>query len=153
MANLYEFQERLTKLNNRDTLNKFLFDVIKETQRIALSLQKQQLSDGQDSEGKLLGTYSRETEIISLFEKPSPRQPKREGEPYNLEWTGGFFDNMYLIFGKEEVSFWSKGESTPDLIAKHDDLFGLDDYNMPNYIKNTVLPIFLTKIRKVLQID
>jgi len=61
---------------------------------IAQLVQEEQLSEGKDGDGNLLGTYSRVTEIISLFESPKPIKLKKEGEPFNFEWTGKWFRNM-----------------------------------------------------------
>lgn len=152
MANLQEFQTRLKKLNNRQGLYAIAFKIVKQTQHIALSLQKQQLSEGQDNTGKIIGTYSRATELEALFGDNKPRTAKVEGQPYNFEWSGEFFDNMYLLFGDDEVSFWSKGEAVPDLVEKYDNLLGLDDDNLPNYIRNSILPLLQMEARKVLQL-
>lgn len=152
MANLQEFQTRLKKLNNRQELYAIAFKIVKQTQKIAISLQKQQLSEGQDNEGNIIGTYSRATELESLFGDNKPRTSKEEGQPYNFEWSGGLFDNMFLLFGDDEVSFWSKDSKTPELVEKYDNLLGLDDYNLPNYIRNSILPLLQLEARKVLQL-
>lgn len=153
MATIIQFQERLQTLANREELERLVFYAIKETKKIAISLQKQQLSEGRNNEDKEIGTYSRSTELNYLFGKgPKPRQPKIEGEPYNFEDTGGLFDGMTLQFDKDQVSFWSTDEKTPFLVIKYKGLLGLDEYNLKNYVQNAVFPIFMREFRKVLKI-
>ena len=61
-------------------------------------LVKESLSEGEDSEGNILGFYSKVTEIIALnpseFGVPNPIKPKVAGEPYNLQWAGNLFNSI-----------------------------------------------------------
>lgn len=153
MGSLVQFQKNLQKLDDRKYLNDILFNAIRKTEKIAISLQKQQLSEGRDNQDKVVGTYSRATELESLFGDVKPRQSKREGDPYNFEWTGDFFDGMELLFSSDEVSFWSKDSKTPLLVEKWENIMGLDDINLYNYIQNALYPLIMLQIRKTLQID
>lgn len=150
MGNLIQLQKNLSKLANKEYLIQMLFEAIRDTEEIALSLQKQQLGEGRNNEDESLGTYSRATELIYRFGDKKPRKPKIEGQLYNFEDTGDFFDDMYLLFGKDEVQFWSNDEKTPLLVEKYNNLLGLDDYNLRNYLKNSITPLLIIQVRKVL---
>ena len=150
MGSLITLQKNLQKLANREYLIKILFQAIRDTEKIALSLQKEQLAEGRNNEDKEIGTYSRATDLFYRFSDNKPRKPKIEGQPYNFEDTGDFVDNMYLLFGKDEVQFYSSGEATPILVDRYKNLFGLDDYNLRNYLKNAITPLLIIQVRKVL---
>ena len=61
-------------------------------------LTDEQLGLGLNSKGKLIGRYSKATEGYAADPENRPRQPKIAGEPYNFEWSGGLFDEMFLTF-------------------------------------------------------
>lgn len=151
MATVIEFQKRLAKIADRKAIEKILFDSIRSTEKIALSLQKQQLGDGRDNEDKEIGVYSEATE--NWPRDYQPRKPKIAGQPYNFEDTGGFFDNMKLVFGDGEVSFWSTDSKTPLLADTYGNIFGLDDTNLRNYIQNSIYPLLMLQIRKTLLLE
>ncbi|WP_299116940.1 hypothetical protein [uncultured Winogradskyella sp.] len=116
-----QYIDQLTMVKKE--LPKVARQILKESENeIILLLQETQLAKGLDAEGNLTGTYSRATEIISLFEKPTPRKPKREGEPFNYEATGEFFDTMKLLF-KDAMTY---DIFTPEYKAKE-----LNEY-LPN---------------------
>lgn len=151
MTNLLEFQQGLEKLSNTDYLVELLFNAIRNTEKIALSLQKQQLNEGRDNEDRLIGVYSKSTED-RYGPGNQPRKPKIAGQPYNFEDTGGLFDNMLLLYDDNKVSFWSKDGKTELLVDKYQNLFGLDDYNLRNYLLNSILPVLIPNIKQVLKI-
>lgn len=151
MATIQGFSERLSKLNNIDTLELILFVEIKRYENIFINLNKEQLSKGESATGDLFGTYSKATEEIAKLE--NPRKPKIAGQPYNYEYTGGLFDGFELLVDEHNTQFWSNDEKTPFLVVKYKDLFGLQDDNLQKVISKVILPAFLLQIRKVLQID
>lgn len=80
-------------------------DAIFENAEFIISLlQDNQLSLGKDSYGKYInsggvynGFYKRSTEDFYAKDPYNrPRQPKIAGQPYNMEWTGEFFDSMNI---------------------------------------------------------
>lgn len=150
MGNLSELQKGLQLLSGSDHLLKLLFEAVRATEKVALSLQKQQLSEGYDNKNRLIGTYTKTTE--KLAEGTNPRQPKIAGEPYNFQDTGGLFDDMLLIFEGDNVIFYSEDPKTELLVDKYQNLFGLDDYNLNNYLQNSILPILIEKIKTTLKL-
>ena len=95
MGNLIQLQKNFQKLTNKEYLEQLLFTEIKRYENVFVNLQKKQLSSGEDNEGDLFGTYTQATEEIASLE--NPRKPKKAGEPYNFEYTGGLFDGMELF--------------------------------------------------------
>ena len=139
MGNLSELQKGLQRLSEGDRLLKLLFEAVRATEKVALSLQKQQLSEGYSQKDELIGVYTKTTQNIA--EHRDVRQPKIAGEPYNFEWTGDFFDGMELIFEGDTVRFYSTDTKAELLADKYQNLFGLDDYNLNNYLQNSILPM------------
>ena len=65
-------------------------------------LTDEQLGLGLDAKGKVIGRYSKATEGYAADPENRPRQPKIAGEPFNFEWTGGLFDELYLTFDSKD---------------------------------------------------
>lgn len=151
MNALQVLQKNVHTLSNRAFLEKMVIDAVVQTQKIAISLQKQQLSEGEDSNENIIGKYKRSTELESLFGSPRPIRPKKEGQPYNFEWQGGFFEGMTLLFDDKKVEWWSTDEKTPFLVSKYKDLLGLNTYNFNNYGNNAVFPILEKQAWKILK--
>ena len=152
MATLIQFQQRLQKLISTNKLEQILFEEIRRFENVFVNLQKQQLSDGEDIFEKIVGTYSFATEQIARGE--NPRKPKIAGQPFNFEYTGGFFDGMYLeITSGKEAVFKSKDEKYPLLRAKYKNIFGLQEDNLRKVIKQVILPAFLLQVRKELKLN
>ena len=59
---------------------------------------KEQLADGENADGSIIGTYSPLTEAIyknpSAYGVSTPIMPKIAGEPYNTLWTGSFHKSI-----------------------------------------------------------
>lgn len=68
---------------------------------------KKQLSQGENKERDIIGTYSRLTETISKnperFGVSKPIKPKVFGENYNLQWSGSFFESI-KVNGEEIIA-------------------------------------------------
>ena len=148
MATIAELRKRIAPYKNQKALLDIIFKIVKDNEKIFLSLNKQQLQRGKNNLDGLVGTYTRTTELASLFDSPKPIQPKVEGQPYNFEWTGEWFDNFFLEIQNEEATISSSGDSHKALISKYDGLFGLDDTNKFNVIRNTVFPEFMKEFRR-----
>ena len=73
----------------------------KEVLKLIVDLNKEQLSEGLDSDGLLVGTYRARTEHIArnyqFYGVDKPRKDKIEGQPYNFEWSGRFIDSIFAL--------------------------------------------------------
>ena len=87
-------------------------------------LTDEQLGLGLDSKGKIIGRYSKATEGYAADPENRPRQPKIAGEPYNFEWTGGTFDEMFLTFdSKDTYTLFSYDAKATFLKDTYGDIF------------------------------
>lgn len=103
--------------------------LIKERDKVIQILKNEQLSEGIDSKGKVVGRYSRNTKDYIDPTNP-PRQDKEAGQPYNFEWTGGLFDNFYMEFeDKKSFSLFSEDSKAKMLEKEYGDIFTLTEEN------------------------
>lgn len=150
MATIAQFSQRLSRIANKESLELILFVEIKRYENVFINLNKKQLSQGEDNEGVLFGTYSQATEEIAKSE--NPRKPKKAGQPFNFEYTGGLFDGFELLVDGTQAQFWSKDKKTEELILKYDGLFGLQPDNLKEVISKVIAPAFILQIRKELNL-
>lgn len=128
-----------------DYLRKVLIRRRDEVLRI---LKEDQLSQGIDSKGKIIGKYSKNTPSYIDPTNP-PRQDKIPGEPYNLEWTGGLFDNMYLHFEDfSSFSLFSQDSKAKMLEAEYGDIFTLTKQNNDRINQEILRPEMYEYIRE-----
>ncbi|QQO97048.1 structural protein/putative neck protein [Cellulophaga phage Nekkels_1] len=152
MATIAQASQNWSRIANQAYLTSILLRVIKETEPIAISLQKQQLEEGYNNEEQEIGRYKASSQSIYESEGRTSNKPKIEGELFNFDDTGDFLEGIQLKFTNKEVSFFSTDSKTPELIGKYRNLFGLDPYNFRNYIVNSVLPKFIFQLRKDLKL-
>ncbi len=150
MATLFQFQENLQKLNDQVKLEKILFGLMKQYEAQIVAFNKEQLSKGEDNEGVVFGEYSIHTPDFQ--DKFPARKDKIPGQPYNFEWTGDFFDGMYLLTTDKSAEVWSKDSKTAFLNIEYSGLLGLNDENLQKVIKDLVYPLFMQEIRKILKL-
>lgn len=104
-----------------NTIRQILRDKWPEVLKI---LTDEQLGLGIDSKGKLIGRYSKATEGYAADPENRPRQPKIAGQPYNFEWTGGTFDEMFLTFdSKDTYTLFSYDAKATFLKDTYGDIF------------------------------
>ena len=109
-----------------NSIRKILRDKWPEVLKI---LTEEQLGLGIDSKGKLIGRYSKATDAIasssvSIALGESPRKDKIAGQPYNFEWTGGTFDEMFLTFdSKDTYTLFSYDAKATFLKDTYGDIF------------------------------
>lgn len=153
MSTIAEFEKRITKVADKEFLIEALMASIKDTEEIAISLQRQQLEEGYNRDEQEIGRYSRATELIYLFGGGrKPNKPKIEGELYNFDDTGSFLGGLKLIIENGVAYFTSSDEKTNELLVKYPNMFGLDPFNLNNYLKNAVIPRFIFRIRTELNL-
>lgn len=102
-------QEYIKKLNaSEKRLERVAMKAIMDNKAFILSyLKHEQLGEGLDSFGRLVGEYAATTEEVYAKMSPRPRTAKVAGANYNFEWTGKFFDGMKIkkqVMGFEIIS-------------------------------------------------
>lgn len=111
--------------------------LLKRKAEIIKLLQDKQLGKGLNPQDAIIGRYSKATEAFAKIERP--RKPKKAGEPYNFEWTGGFFDLMYLFFeDTKSYTLLSRDEKIKLIQKKYGDITTLtEEHN--TYINEVIL--------------
>lgn len=128
--NFFEFADNLKKYTPSEFLDDLQISLEKNPYVIAL--QKQQWNEGLDADGKILGRYSKETEILSDGRK-------KEGELFDISDTGETRRKLEL-FAQEESGdllfyFDSDSQALPELLERIGErLFGLQPKNMGQFI-------------------
>lgn len=120
-------QARKILIDNRDEILRILKD--------------KQLGQGLTPSGGIIGKYSKTTEqrANELFGKP--RKPKVAGQPYNLEWTGGFFDEMYMFFeDMKSYSIFSEDGKAELLKSKFGDITTMSDKHNEIVNRDILIP-------------
>jgi len=108
--------------------------VIANMDAIISILEKKQLGIGLNSSGGPLswaygdGTYAKRTEEIAKTEFTV--EPKKEGEPYNFQWTGGTFNGLNLkTLSKNKYSIFSTDGKAAFLRKTYGIIFDLTKEN------------------------
>ena len=126
-------------------LRKILIDKREEVIRI---LKDEQLAEGLNSKGKVIGRYSKNTPDYIDPTNP-PRQDKNPGQPYNFEWTGGLFDNFYLHFeDKTSFSLFSQDSKAAFLEKEYGDIFTLTKQHNERVNQEILRPAMYDEIIK-----
>ena len=150
MATAVQLRARLEPLKDRETVYGLFLDVVKSFEAYLIDLNQIRLEEGQDIFGDEIGRYSRTTELAAKFSQIKPIQPKKLGEPYNFQWTGGLFDGMYIDIFPDRAQFTSRDSKTPELIAKYGDMFGLQPQDLEESLREKLYPGFMKLIRNQL---
>ena len=123
--NFFQFAENIKNY----PVDKFENDLIKEIESSdsIKELQEMQWDKGQDSDGNVLGLYSKATEILSFGRK-------KAGTPFDLDDTGDFRKQTKIntIEKGSDLSFFfdSTGKNTNDLLQTIGSrMFGLQNQN------------------------
>jgi len=152
MATLLEQSENLKKLDAK-TIEQQIFKALKEAEATVLKANIEQLDKGDDSEGNLVGVYAKATEGYAKLE-PIPNKPKKEGAPYNFDWTSEFLKGFTLSVSGTEATISSTGVGSGgkrDFLTSNN-LFGLNDDNLNTIIQKDILPFINSFARKTLNI-
>jgi len=133
-------------VNIRPSNKRFLMDLIRIKQ-----LRTQQIA----GDGDIIGTYSMTTQQIAKENPPASGRPKIAGQPYNLEWNGDFFRQMFVVVLNDSLVVESNSESFTEMQAQDwwkDEIMTLTDENLQIYI-NWVKKDYIAYVRKTLQLD
>ena len=98
--------------NAEKQLERVAIKAVVDNQAFILStLKHDQLGEGLDSMGRVVGTYAPSTEEVYAKKSPKPRTAKITGQPYNFEWTGKFFDGMKVKTSSDGFDITSPSKS------------------------------------------
>lgn len=148
MATLQAQLQKAQALKSNDVVNA-IFRFIKTIEAELVELNRLQLFEKSEGiTGDALGFYSKATEFITTNEALLGKgtKIKRAGEPFDLEQTGVFLDNLYAKVSNGVITFGSSDPKTdeilenPSLLTKS--LFGLTEDNLNLFIRNTLLPFY-----------
>jgi len=151
MATILEQIKRLERLNEAE-ITKQLFLAVKKAEDKFIALNKSQLDKGEDYLGNIVGHYSKHTQ--GYADADGIRKSKKEGDPYNFDWFGDFFDGFKLGINGDEATILSNAlgsDSKLDFLTTHN-LFGLNDENLAKVIKEEILPFINNFARRTLKI-
>lgn len=135
-----KYQTGLKGIKNdlSNTTRQILRDKWSEVLKI---LTDEQLGLGLDAKGKVIGRYSKATEGYAADPENRPRQPKEAGQPYNFEWTGGLFDEMFLTFDtKDTYTLFSYDAKATFLKDKYGDIFDFTEAHNDRINYEIILP-------------
>lgn len=136
----------------RDLPNILRKILIKERDKVFRILKDDQLGEGINSKGGVIGTYSRTSEQYADEERQAsggrtPRQDKIAGQPYNFEWSGGLFDNMFLHFEDlKSYSLFSQDSKAKMLEEEYGDIFTLTKTNNEHINREILRPLMFEEI-------
>jgi len=116
-------------------------------------LTDEQLGLGLDAKGKVIGRYSKATESYAADPDNRPRQPKIAGEPFNFEWTGGLFDELYLTFdSKDSYTLFSYDAKASFLKDTYGDIFDFTEAHNYRINFEIILPELDKKLTQKLNL-
>ena len=116
-------------------------------------LTDEQLGLGLDAKGKVIGRYSKATEGYAADPENRPRQPKIAGEPFNFEWTGGLFDELYLTFdSKDSYTLFSYDAKASFLKDTYGDIFDFTEAHNYRINFEIILPELDKKLTQKLNL-
>ena len=146
MATILEQQKRLEKLSPKITVNN-VFAALKEAEKIIIATNQFQLNKGEDSDGNIVGVYKRGTQGYATDQRPI--KDKIQGEPYNFQWFGDFFDGFELSVSGIDATISSAGvgQGGKKAFLTTNNLFGLQEDNLKKIIKEEILP-FMNKVAR-----
>lgn len=93
-----------------------------QTKEYLVANQLDQWDRGVNKDGDIIGRYTKNTELIA--KKSNPIKPKKRGQPYNLQWTGGLFRSAKAIIQKDQNDVYAQVIAKSDKIEQTIDMFG-----------------------------
>ena len=126
--------------------------VVNQNRTRIINLNKKQLDEGTDTEGKFLPTYS----PFSVEQKQGRNAPVPPSETFNLKDSGKFHKGMYAKANRKAITFTTSDKKLDDVLnnqinpsknMKDEDVFGLNDRNKEELVNKILLPEFLNTLR------
>jgi len=140
MSKLRNLAGRFKTLN----INTMLDSAIMQTEKELTDLNKNQLKQGQDSNGSALPYYSQVS--IDVYGKSAG--------PWTLHDTFSFYNGFFANIKRDSISIFSTDNKTQMLLDKtsDNDIFGLHINNRITYSLNFILPYLQSNIKSHLKI-
>ena len=130
----------LKKIEALDT-DKIAVDSISDSKEQLEEKNKEQIYSGEKKDGtEIIPTYR----PLTIFLKQQKGQPT---DRVTLFDTGSFYNGMYVNVSSSGVTIDSTDQKTKQLQEKYTDkIFGLNDKFRIEYIKNSLSPVFKSKM-------
>jgi hypothetical protein len=109
------------------------------------------LKKGTRKSSIVIGWYTKNTEEASRDPHRRPRNGiiKFQYDRYNMEWTGKFFDKMYIWYqDKYSFNIGSSVSYAGDIIKQNGDIFSLTDTTMDYVLEKWFNPRFEKQLNK-----
>lgn len=155
------FQEQLDKANrlNKTQLVTEIVTVIRRLEKVFVDKNREQINkDSTDIHGQALGFYSQATEYITTNKAllGYDTEIKRAGDPYTGKDTGDWLDGYYMKVTNGTLFFGSTDPKNDEILkGEHwltTEFFGLTDDNLREVIEQSILPFFISVIKKKLDL-
>lgn len=153
MATLLEQSENLKKLDENTVFNQ-IFKALKKAQTDVLNANREQLSQGKRPDNTIVGVYAKATEGFANRDSTFTSVEKKQGQPYNFQWTAEFFKGFQLDVSGDEATISSTGVGSggKQSFLTQSGLFGLSDDALSIVIRKDILPFINNFARKTLNI-
>ena len=142
MATVNQLRSRLTALNVKDVS----FRSVEETKEVITEIQRQQMFQGLNAEGKKIGRY-RSNKYARVKNEMNPLPGL--GIP-DLKLTGAFYAKMETDVTPEVFKSFSTDEKNAELTAKYDP-FGLNKESKSKYA-GKLRPVFIKNVKENLKL-
>ena len=151
MATILEQIKRLEKLNEAE-ITKQIFIAVKKAENKFIEFNKRQLAIGDNADGEQVGVYAKSTQGYADAENIDER--KTLNTPYNFQWFGNFYKGFSLTVSGDEATIFSTGIGSGGKanFLTTNNLFGLNDENLSNVIREEILPFINNFARRTLKI-
>ena len=106
-----------------------------QTRQQAADLQREQMMDGEDSEGNAIEPFYTQFTI---------REKRKKGQPTDrvtLKDTGSFHQQVFAEAEDKGIQFGSRDSKTKEIKAKYGPVFGLNKVKARRYSREDILPI------------
>lgn len=129
-----------------------MFLAIKKAENKFIEANKSQLSKGENIYSDIVGRYKKRTQEYA--DADGINKSKQEGDPYNFDWFGNFFDGFKLSVSNDEVTILSNVQGTTEKLnfLNTNNLYGLNDENLKIRIQEDILPFIHKFVRVTLNI-
>lgn len=144
---LFELTDKIKNMDSNEIAVKLYFD--KDIQSFIITANRiDQLTQGLNSDGELIGTYKSEY-FNESFTFEGKSYEKIVGKPYNFIDTGTFFRSFKIAVFQDGFSIVADTEKEDgDLIDKFgNNILGLTTESLDELVKK-MLPLFIDEVRK-----